>query len=38
MTHDEQQNLEIDPAMIVLGIGYLTSLCVAIGLAASALV
>jgi len=33
MTYDERknQNLDIDPSMIILGIGYATSLCVAIG-------
>lgn len=37
MTYDEQinQNLDIDPAMILLGLGYATSLCVAIGWVAS---
>ena len=32
--HNEQY-LEIDPSMIILGIGYATSLCVAIGWVAS---
>ena len=33
MTRNAQGNehLEIDPSMIILGIGYATSLCVAIG-------
>lgn len=38
MTHNEQHNLDIDPAMIILGIGYLTTLCVAIGWVASAII
>jgi len=37
MTYDENQNsnLDIDPAMIVLGLGYATILCVLIGWVAS---
>jgi hypothetical protein len=33
MTHEERndERLDIDPSMIILGIGYATSLCVAIG-------
>ena len=33
MTYDERnnENLDINPSMIILGIGYATSLCVAIG-------
>ena len=33
MTYDEQnnENLDINPSMIILGIGYATSFCVAIG-------
>jgi len=33
MTYDENQNsnLDIDPAMVVLGLGYATSLLVVIG-------
>ncbi len=33
MTHrnDIQEQLDIDPAMILLGLGYATSLCVAVG-------
>ena len=33
MTYDENQNsnLDIDPAMVVLGLGYATSLIVVIG-------
>jgi hypothetical protein len=33
MTYNERNNehLDIDPSMIILGIGYATSLCVAIG-------
>ena len=37
MTYDERndERLEIDPSMILLGLGYATSLCVAIGWVAS---
>lgn len=37
MTYDEQnnQNLDIDPTLILLGIGYATILCIAVGWAAS---
>jgi preprotein translocase subunit Sec61beta len=37
MTYDENQNsnLDIDPAMVVLGLGYATSLLVVIGWVAS---
>lgn len=37
MTYDENQNsnLDIDPAMVVLGLGYATSLIVVIGWVAS---
>ncbi len=33
MTYDKNQNadLDIDPAMIILGLGYATSLCIVIG-------
>ena len=31
MTYNDQHNLDIDPGMIILGIGYLTTLCVGIG-------
>lgn len=35
MTSDDQNNLDIDPSMIVLGLGYVTCLFVAIGWMAS---
>ena len=37
MTFDEQNNehLDIDPALILLGLGYATTLCVAVGWAAT---
>jgi hypothetical protein len=37
MTYDENNNsnLDIDPAMVILGLGYATSLLVVIGWAAS---
>lgn len=37
MTYDEKnrQNIDIDPATILMGLGYATSLCVAIGWLAS---
>ncbi len=36
MTHEDQNhNLDIDPSMILLGIGYLTSILVAVGWMAS---
>ena len=37
MTYDEQnnQNLDIDPALILLGIGYATLLCIAVAWVAS---
>lgn len=35
MTYNENRNLDIDPAMIVLGLGYATTLIVAIAWAAS---
>jgi hypothetical protein len=37
MTYDDNQNsnLDIDPAMVILGLGYATSLCVLIGWVAS---
>lgn len=40
MTYDDQndQNLDIDPAMILLGLGYATSLCVLIGWVATFLI
>ena len=40
MTYDDnkQQNIDIDPAMILMGLGYATSLCVAIGWLASYLI
>ena len=40
MTYDERnnENLDIDPSMIILGIGYATSLCVAIGWVATFLI
>lgn len=38
MTYDNNQNLEINPSMILLGLGYATSLCVAIGWVATFIV
>ena len=40
MTYDERndENLEINPSTIILGIGYATSLCVAIGWVATFLI
>lgn len=40
MTYDERnnENLDIDPSTIILGIGYATSLCVAIGWVATFLI
>jgi len=37
MTYDDNQNtnLDIDPAMIILGLGYAASLCVVVGWVAS---
>jgi len=37
MTFDEQnnENLDIDPALILLGLGYATILCIAVGWAAT---
>jgi hypothetical protein len=40
MTYDDKdrKNIDIDPAMILMGLGYATSLCVAIGWLASFLI
>jgi hypothetical protein len=40
MTYNERNNanLDINPSMIILGIGYATSLCVAIGWVATFLI
>ena len=40
MTYDKnnQQDLDIDPTMIILGLGYATSLCLAIGWLATAVI
>ena len=40
MTYNERnnENLDINPSMIILGIGYATSLCVAIGWVATFLI
>ena len=37
MTHNEQnrQNLDIDPTLILLGLGYATILCIAVAWAAT---
>jgi hypothetical protein len=40
MTYDKknQQNLDIDPAMIIIGLGYATCLCLTIGWLAMAVI
>jgi len=40
MTYDEQrnENLDIDPATILLGLGYATTLCVVIAWVATSLI
>jgi hypothetical protein len=40
MTYDEKnsENLDIDPSVILLGLGYATCLCVVIGWVATALI
>jgi len=35
MTYNENQNLDIDPAMIILGLGYATTLVVLVAWVAS---